>query len=54
MATTCTTESHDRPYQNRVIRVVNVTPTYRMEDRERIKQAVSEQLFDVFNKYASS
>ena len=54
MATTCTTESHDRSYQNQMIRVVNVTPAYRMEERERIKQAISEQLFDVFNKYASS
>ena len=54
MATACISESHDRPYQSRTIRVVNVTPAYRMEERERIKLAISEQLFDVFQKYASS
>ena len=54
MATACISESHDRPYQNRMIRVVNVTPAYRMEEREHIKQMISEQLFDVFQKYASS
>ena len=54
MATACSSESHDRPYQKRVIRVVNVTPAYRMEERERVKQVITEQLFEVFQKYASS
>ena len=54
MTTACISESHDRPYQERTIRVVNVTPAYRMEEREHIKQMISEQLFDVFQKYASS
>ena len=54
MATACISESHDRPYQKRVIRVVNVTPAYRKEERECIKQMISEQLYDVFCKYASS
>lgn len=54
MATACIFESHDRSYQERTIRVVNVTPTYHMEERERVKQVISEQLFDVFQKYALS
>ena len=54
MATACISESHDRPYQERTIRVVNVTPAYRMEERERVKQVITEQLFEVFQKYASS
>lgn len=54
MATACISESHDRPYQERTIRVVNVTPAYHMEERERVKQVISEQLFDVFQKYALS
>ena len=54
MATACISESHDRPYQERMIRVVNVTPAYRMEERERVKQVITEQLFEVFQKYASS
>lgn len=54
MATACISESHDRPYQKRVIQVVNVTPTYRTEERERMKQMISEQLYDVFCKYALS
>lgn len=53
MATACISESHDRPYKERTIRVVNVTPAYRMEERERVKQTISERLFDVFQKYAS-
>ena len=54
MATACSSESHDRPYQKRVIRVVNVTRTYRTEERERMKQIISEQLYAVVCKNALS
>lgn len=54
MATACISETHDRPYQERTIRVVNITPAYRTEERERVKQTIAEQLFDVFQKYALS
>lgn len=47
-------ESYDRHYQEQLIRVVNITPAYRMEELERVKQVISEQLFDVFQKYVSN
>lgn len=51
MTTACISESHDRPYQERTIRVVNVTPAYRSEEQEHIKQMISDQLYEVFCKY---
>lgn len=54
MATAYDSKGHERQYLNRTIRVVNVTPAYRLEERERVKKAIEEQLYDVFRKYALS
>lgn len=52
MTTAYQTESYERHYHNRTITVENVTPTYRWEEQEAVKQAIEERLYDVFCKYA--
>ena len=50
MATAYHTEAHERRYQNRTILIEN----YRWEERETVKKAIEERLYDIFCKYASS
>ena len=58
MATAYCTEAHERCYHSRTILVENATPhhdgVYRREEREAVKKAIEEQLYDVFCKYVSS
>ena len=53
MATAYCTEAHERCYHNRTILVENATPVYRRDEREAVKKAIEERLYDVFCKYAS-
>ena len=54
MATAYHTEAHERRYQNRTILIENATPVYRWEERDTVKKAIEERLYDIFCKYASS
>ena len=54
MATAYRTEAHERHYHDRTIIIENVVPVYRWEEREAVKKAIEERLYDVFCKYASS
>lgn len=48
------TEAHERQYLDRTILIENRIPKYRPEDRETVKRAIEERLFDIFCQYASS
>ena len=50
MATAYHTEAHERRYQNRTILIENATPVYRWEERETVKKAIEERLYDIFYK----
>ena len=54
MATAYCTEAHERCYHSRTILVENATPVYRREEREAVKKAIEERLYDIFCKYVSS
>lgn len=54
MATAYVTEAHERRYLDRTILIENITPAYRWEEREKVKKAIEERLYDVFCKYVSS
>ena len=47
------TETHEMGYRNRTILIENITPVYRWEEREAVKKAFEEQLYDIFSKYVS-
>ena len=47
------TETHELGYRNRTILIENITPVYRWEEREAVKKAIEEQLYDIFSKYVS-
>lgn len=53
MATAYYTEAHERRYHSRTILVENATPVYRREEREAVKKAIEERLYDIFCKYVS-
>lgn len=54
MTTAYHAETHERRYQDRCILVENAVPVYRWEEREAVKKAIEERLYDIFCKYASS
>lgn len=54
MATAYFTEAHERRYHDRTILIENATPNYRWDERENVKKAIEERLYDIFCKYASS
>lgn len=53
MATAYVTETRERRYQGRAIRIENVAPVYHTEEREAVKKVIEERLYDVFCKYTS-
>lgn len=53
MATAYCTEAHERCYHSRTILIENATPVYRREEREAVKKAIEERLYDIFCKYVS-
>lgn len=54
MATAYCTEVHERCYHGRTILVENAAPIYCREERETVKKAIEERLYDVFCKYVSN
>lgn len=50
----CHTETCERRYRDGTITVENVTPVYRWEEREAVRESVEETLYEVFCKYAPS
>ena len=47
------TEVREQDYRGGTIVVKTVSPDYAQEERESIKKAMEEQLYDIFSKYAS-
>ena len=52
MTTACQTEAHERRIQGKTLLVVNRTPDYRGDERNAVKKAIEQQLYEVFCKYA--
>ncbi len=53
MAAAYSTETHERRYRGGTILVENAAPVYRWEEREAVKKAIEERLYEIFSKYVS-
>lgn len=53
MTTTYHTEAHEWQYRDHIILIENKSPNYRGEEREAVKKAIEEQLYEIFCKYVS-
>ncbi len=52
--TTYITEAHEKHIRGQVISVVNLTPSFREEQKSAVKKAIEQQLYEIFCKYVSS
>ena len=48
------TEAHEKRLCGQVISVVNLTPDFREDQKNAVKKAIEQQLYDIFCKYVSS
>ena len=48
------TEAHEKRICGRVIFVVNLTPSFREDQKNAVKKEIEQQLFEIFCKYVSS
>ena len=51
--TTYITEAHEKRIHGQVISVVNLTPSFREEQKSAVKKAIEQQLYEIFCKYVS-
>ena len=47
------TEAHERCIQGQIISVVNLTPEFRRDEKNAVKKAIEQQLYEIFCKYVS-
>ncbi len=52
--TTYTTEAHEKRIHGQIISVVNLTPSFREDQKIAVKKAIEQQLYEIFCKYVSS
>ena len=52
--TTYITEAHEKRIRGQVISVVNLTPSFREDQKSATKKAIEQQLYEIFCKYMSS
>ena len=52
--TTYITEAHERHIRGQIISVVNLTPSFREDQKNAVKKEIEQQLFEIFCKYVSS
>lgn len=44
-------ESHEYKTEHQHLLVVNLTPEYRWDQKDTVKKAIEQQLYDIFCKY---
>ncbi len=54
MATAYLSEAHEVQHLGKSILVENLTPSFRPEERNPVKQSIEDQLYDIFCKYTQS
>lgn len=52
--TTYITEAHEKRIRGQIISVVNLTPSFREDQKSAVKRAIEHQLYEIFCKYVSS
>ena len=52
--TTYQTEAHEKRICGQIISVVNLTPSFRENERKAVKKSIEQQLYEIFCKYVSS
>lgn len=48
------TEAHEKRIHGQIISVVNLTPSFREDQKIAVKRAIEQQLYEIFCKYVSS
>ena len=51
--TTYITEAHEKRIRGQVISVVNLTPSFREDQKSAAKKLIEQQLYEIFCKYGS-
>ena len=51
--TTYITETHEKRINGQVISVVNLTPSFREEQKSTVNKAIEQRLYEIFCKYIS-
>ena len=52
--TTYITEAHEERMRGQIISVVNMTPSFREDQKIAVKKVIEQQLYEIFCKYVSS
>ena len=52
--TTYITEAHEMRIRGQIISVVNMTPSFREDQKIAVKKVIEQQLYEIFCKYVSS
>lgn len=52
--TTYITEVHEKRIRGQIISVVNMTPSFREDQKIAVKKVIEQQLYEIFCKYVSS
>ena len=52
--TTYITEAHEKCIRGQIISVVNMTPSFREDQKIAVKKVIEQQLYEIFCKYVSS